>query len=232
MTTEAALVILESISSDQWGLVTREQAVREGVSAFELSCLLDEKVLYSVRPGVYSLPSAPLGRFEDLQASWLSLDAGRFLAERWEDGPTFVVAHESAAAVHGIGNLIPHANTFVTSGSGSSTGPGFEVLIAQDVGADDVVSIDGLPVTSIGRTIADLAVEGMERQYLSIMVVDALEKEGVRVRDIASRLDACASAYGANSGRQLVHQLMREGSSLEERADILERAEAFGFTRK
>mgnify|MGYP001941491906 CR=1 FL=1 len=231
MTTEATLLILETISSDQWGLVTGEQAAREGVGASELSSLLDEKVLYSVRPGVYALPSAPIDRFADLKASWLSLDAGRFLAERWEDGPGFVVAHESAAAVHGIGNLIPHVDTFVTSGKGSGTGSDIEVFTAQDLGADDIVSIDGLPVTSIGRTIADLAAEGMERQYLSIMVVDALEKEGVRVRDIASRLDACASVYGANSGRQLVHQLMRESSTEEDKADILDRAEAFGFTR-
>lgn len=230
MTTESTLVILETIGSDQWGLVTREQAVREGVSASELSSLLDEKVLYEMRADVYALPSAPIDRFADLKASWLSLDAGRFLAERWEDEPECVVAHESAAAVHRIGNLIPHADTFVTVGKGSVAGSGIEVVTAQDVGADDVVNIDGLPVTSIGRTIADLAAIGMERQYLSIMVVDALEKEGVRVQDIASRVDACASAYGAKSGRQLVHQLMREGSSLEERAEILERAEAFGFT--
>lgn len=86
------------------------------------------------------------------------------------------------------------------------------------------MSVDGLPVTSVARTVRDLAEAKIERGCLADLVADALRKEGVRIDDLASKLAPSARYYEAKSGKQLVAELSAEASSVE---DIVERRNRF-----
>ena len=224
MNQAEVLATLELIASDQWGIVTTAQAGREGIERLRLSRLAEKGELDRVRQGVYLLPSHQTGPHDEVRAAWLSLEPKKFIEERWEDRHPVVVSHESAARVHGIGRLIPPNITFSTEGKKQTRQHGIRIYTRRELQDSDIVSVDGLPVTSVTRTVADLAEAGIERNYLADLVADALRKENVRIDELADKLGPAAHAYGAKAGMQLVSELSEEASSLE---DIVERRNRF-----
>ena len=218
------LATLEMVASDQWGIVTTAQAGREGVERLQLSRLAEKGDLDRARHGVYLLPSHQAGPQDEIRAAWLSLEPKKFIDERWDDKWPIVVSHESAARIHGIGRLIPPKLTFSTGGTKQTRQQGIRIYTRRTLAEGDIVSVDGLPVTSIARTVADLAEQKVERGYLADLVADALRKENVRIDDLAEKLTPAARSYGAKSGMQLVSELSAEASSVE---DIVERRNRF-----
>lgn len=213
------LATLEMVASDQWGIVTTGQAGREGIERLQLSRLVERGDLDRARHGVYLLPSHQGGPQDEIRAAWLSLEPKKFIDERWEDEQPVVVSHESAALIHGIGRLVPPKLTFSTEGTKQTRQQGVRIRTRRDLPEEDIVSVDGLPVTSVARTVGDLAEAKIERGYLADLVADALRKEGVRIDDLASKLAPSARYYEAKSGRQLVAELSAEASSVEDSAE-------------
>ena len=217
------LATLEMVASDQWGIVTTGQAGREGIERLQLSRLAERGDLDRARHGVYLLPSHQGGPRDEIRAAWLSLEPKKFIDERWEDEQPVVVSHESAAHIHGIGRLIPPNLTFSTTGTKQTRQQGVRIHTRRDLSEEDIVSVDGLPVTSVARTVADLAETKIERGYLADLVADALRKEGVRIDDLANRLAPSARYYEAKSGKQLVAELSAEASLVEDRTEWINR---------
>lgn len=215
-----ALSTLEMIASDQWGIVTTAQAAREGITRLQLSRLTQRGDLQRARQGVYLLPSHQGGPQDGIRAAWLSLEPKSFIDERWDERAPLVVSHESAARIHGIGRLIPAQYTFSTPGTKQTRQEGVRICTGREISDARIVSIDGLPVTDVTRTVVDLAEAKIERGYLADIVSDALRKEGVRIDDLATQLNPFSRFYGATSGRNLVAELCAEASSVE---DIIER---------
>lgn len=213
------LATLEMVASDQWGIVTTGQAGREGIERLQLSRLVERGDLDRARHGVYLLPSHQGGPHDEIRAAWLSLEPKKFIDERWEDEQPVVVSHESAALIHGIGRLVPPKLTFSTEGTKQTRQQGVRIRTRRDLPEGDIVSVDGLPVTSVARTVGDLAEAKIERGYLADLVADALRKEGVRIDDLASKLAPSARYYEAKSGKQLVAELSAEASSVEDSAE-------------
>lgn len=221
------LATLETVAADQWGIVTTAQAGREGVERLQLSRLAEKGDLERARHGVYLLPSHQAGPQDEIRAAWLSLEPKKFIDERWEDEWPLVVSHESAARIHGIGRLIPPKLTFSTGGTKQTRQQGVRIYTRRELAEADIVSVNGLPVTSVTRTVGDLAEQKIERGYLADLVADALRKENVRIDDLAEMLERAARSYGAKSGMQLVSELSAEASSVE---DIVERRNRFVHT--
>lgn len=217
------LATLEMVASDQWGIVTTAQAGREGVERLQLSRLAEKGDLDRARHGVYLLPSHQAGPQDEIRAAWLSLEPKKFIDERWEDEWPVVVSHESAARIHGIGRLIPPKLTFSTGGTKQTRQQGIRIYTRRTLAEGDIVSVDGLPVTSIARTVADLAEQKVERGYLADLVADALRKENVRIDDLAEKLEPAARSYGAKTGMQLVSELSAEATSVEDIDELLKR---------
>jgi len=210
------LATLEMVASDQWGIVTTAQAGREGVERLQLSRLAEKGDLDRSRHGVYLLPSHQAGPQDEIRAAWLSLAPKKFIDERWDDEWPVVVSHESAARIHGIGRLIPPKFTFSTGGTKQTRQQGIRIYTRRELAEADIVSVDGLPVTSVARTVGDLAELKVERGYLADVVADALRKENVRIDDLAQKLEPAARSYGAKTGMQLVSELSAEASSVED----------------
>lgn len=216
------LETLELLASDQWGIITTAQAQREGISRLNLSRLADQGVIRRARRGVYLLPSHAESSSSDIQAAWLSLEPQLFADERWEAENPCVVSHQSAAQIHRIGRLIPLKHTFSIAGQKRATQTDVEILDERPLAPDDVVSIGGLPVTSIERTIGDLAEAQIERQYLAELVADGLILGGNRFTEMAAKLEPFARNYQANSGADLVKQLNSEAATTDFRRKLLE----------
>ncbi|TWD82083.1 putative transcriptional regulator of viral defense system [Kribbella amoyensis] len=173
-----ALDVLESLEllgSGQWGLVTASQAQDGGVSKMQLSRLAERGTLQRVRHGVYALPSADTGSLQGLRAAWLATGS-RPAGEQ----PLAVVSGESAAAVHGLGDLLPSKYEF-SSAVRRQTAQADTRYRKRDLPDEDVTWVNGLPVTSVARTLKDLADGGTDSDHLAGAVRDA-----VSMRDAAS----------------------------------------------
>src|SRR5713101_1037239 len=104
---------LAEIAEDQWGLVTRRQAERAGVSPDTLRRLTRDSSLERVANGVYRLAGAPSPDHKELRAAWLQL-APDVLA--WERKPNEgVVSDRSAAALYGLGHLPADRHEFTVA---------------------------------------------------------------------------------------------------------------------
>ncbi|AGE35868.1 type IV toxin-antitoxin system AbiEi family antitoxin domain-containing protein [Corynebacterium urealyticum] len=223
MSSTKTLELLESLAADQWGIITTAQAKSEGISRLQLSRLSERGVLTRTRQGLYHLPSASFGPLTDIREAWVALRPSFFPGERLSEENDVFVSHESAAIIHQIGDLIPHKHTFSTRARKQTRHEDILIYNYRNANEEDVLLVDGLPVTSIERTIADLADEKIEFNYLAVIVTDALRKEGVRIAALAECLDASAPAYGYANGQAFIEACQAEARSDEDREEIAHR---------
>lgn len=217
------LEILEFAAADQWGIITTAQAEREGVTRLQLGRLAEKDVLTRVRRGVYLLPSARYERLTDLRSAWIALGPTQYLDERWGNDDQIVVSHEAAALAHQVGDLIPDRLTFSSTTRKQTAQSDIYIYNNRAIAPEDINNIDGLPVTSVERTVYDLAVKRIELNYLATIVVEALRKEGVRYKSLAHRLDPVAPAYDFSSGRALLRACQDDAASVEDHQEHLDR---------
>lgn len=209
LTEGAVLSSLEELGAMQWGLVTTGQAKQIGIERLWLSRLMDRGTIHRVRHGVYALPSATYGPHQELQAAWLATDRARTLEERVTDNNHVVVSHISASNLHGLGDLVATRHDF-SSAQRRQTAQEDVHFYRRQLASDDVVLKDGLPVTSVPRTIADLAEIRVDFDQLAQVVKDALSQGLADFELLTSRLDFTARAYGYGSGGEFMDALIAE----------------------
>lgn len=203
MRADEALTVLEQLGSGQWGLVTTAQAAALGVSRSDLGRLGRTGAVQRVRHGVYALASAGYGPLQDLQAAWLATDPGRDAEIRVMEGDDIVASHVSAAQVYGLGDLIAGAHEFTSPRRRQTAQPDVR-FHRLDLSNEDRGVVAGLPVTSVVRTVADLATSATDFDHLAAVVRDALSLPDVHHEVLAARLDIGAGRYGFDTGRELV----------------------------
>ncbi len=71
----------------------------------ELSRLVNREIVRPIRHGVYAMAGVPSGALEDVRAEWLATDPARTAGDRHDDLDQVVVSDETAALVHGVGDL-------------------------------------------------------------------------------------------------------------------------------
>lgn len=200
---------LEMFSSSQWGLITAAQAQNLGVERLWLSRMNARGMLQRVRHGVYALPSAQYGTLQDLQAAWLYTEASAPAEDRFmsSNRNLVVVSHVSAAVVHQLGEVVSTRHEF-SSEARRQTSQKDVRFYRSEVPVEDVEWVGGLPVTSVVRTVSDLAESATDFDHLSVVVRDAVERHNVKVSDLAERLFPFIEKYGASSGVDLVQSLL------------------------
>lgn len=124
--------------------------------------------------------------------------------------------------MHQIGDLIPQEHTFSVATRKQTNQDDIHIFINRKISEAEISNLAGLPVTSVERTVADLAASKIERSYLATLATDALRKEGVRFKNLASYLDPFAAYYRANSGRDLLDEFQQEAMPIEDKADLLD----------
>lgn len=161
--------------------------------------------------GVYRLTGTPPGPHDDLRAAWIALDPKLTAAERIAAGPTEVVSHRSAAAFHELGDLDADVLEF-TASVRRQTRRNDVRIHRGTLNDDDWTLANGLPVTTLVRTIKDLAHDHVDLGYLAGVVRDALVQRGLAVGQVVTALGPYALAYGveAGDGSRLVDILLQE----------------------
>ena len=196
------------------GLNLRPQLLADGLTDTELRTLRRRGTLTSVRPGAYlhgpAPPDAAARHLMAIRASLARL------------GPDTVLSHLSAAVVHGLPLWSVrldrvHVTRSRVSGARRS---GVVHLYAAALDPDEVTVVDGLFVTSVARTIADLgrllpfdralvpADGALHRRLVTReMLVEALARRPRRPRNAAARRVVAFADGGAESAGETLSRL-------------------------
>lgn len=209
LTEGSVLTALEELGSAQWGLVTTGQARRIGIERLWLSRLMDRGIIQRIRHGVYALPSATHGPYQELQAAWLITDRNHTLEERVMNDNHVVVSHVSASDLHELGDLVATRHNFSTSRRRQTAQEDIH-FYRRELSPEDVTLKDGLPVTSVPRTISDLADIHIDFDHLAQVTKDALSKGLADFEILASHLNSSAKTYGYDEGNEFMDALIEE----------------------
>lgn len=211
MRVRDALQALAVRSASQWGMFTTAQARSLGVSRLDLARLSDAGLIERLVHGVYRDTGAPSGEHDDLRALWLSTDQSRPAEDRLGDGAAgVVVSGASAASLHGVGDLRADRAEFTVPVRRQTQRTELRYRV-RTLASSSVTMVEGLPVTALEQTIADLV---ESRTDLSL-VADALRDASlVRTLDrdrLATLLAPLAARNGhrRGDGHSLLGQLAR-----------------------
>jgi hypothetical protein len=200
---------LVALAAGQWGMVTQEQAL-------QLSPLLAGRLRLGGGPataglveGVYEVDHVGLGApepaahpFPRTLARWLRLDPGRSLADR-NVAPDLVASFTTAAWLHG---LLPARDVLEVisvplGGSDREASWGDDVAVHRRETVP-VVVLDGIAVTTVSQTLADLASVPMDITDLARFVDGAIR------RRLASPEELVEALGGRSQGRARLRELL------------------------
>lgn len=199
-----------STASAQAGAIARRQLLAAGVSSSGVDRRLQSGALWRLHPGVYAIAGSP------------DTVARRRWAALLAVGPTGVLSFDSAARVHRLTAVAANGPVVLTvPHSGSQSLEGVVVHQISDLSPADVAEHDGLPVTSVPRTIVDLAVT-WRRGRLRLALDDAVAAKRTTDAEVGACLRSVARR-GKPGVRLLTSLLDERGPGEAPPASVLER---------
>ena len=143
-----------------------------------------------------------------------------------------VVSHASAAVLHGLPTFDRLGQAHLTRASGRGKRRGYVHLHVAPLAADEVVERDGVVVTSLARTVLDLARclpyreavatgdaalrLGLDRAELEQLLGAASRRPGIgTARRVVGFLDGRSESVGESFSRVVLHRLGLAPSSLQ-----------------
>lgn len=173
-------------------VITLTDWLDQGRSRAELKGALRDGDLRMLRRGVVT---------DAVSAAPVDLHRLRVQAAADVIGPDTLFAQESAAVLHGLPLLTPRLAEVVAvrTGGGHGQVTGGLHTRSSDVADGDVTRIDGLPVTGLDRTVADL----LRRLPFpeAVMVADAGLRQGLVREEL---LERTASGRGCRMARAAI----------------------------
>ena len=142
---------LVALAEDQDGLLTADQARQAGFTNSVLAPLVQRGRIERTARGVYRVPYIPPGRFSQHREAVLWAKANR--------GPSDVaLSHATALVVYGISDANPQLIhlTVPRSARLRRQKPKGVVVHRQDLLPEEITVEEGIPLTTISRTVADL----------------------------------------------------------------------------
>ena len=195
---------IAELAGRQYGIVSRAQLVELGLTRHEVQGRLDAGRLHRLHHGVYAVGHRHLER------------RGRWLAAVLAAGPGAVLSHRAAGA---LWRVRFDAIVEVTCRRRRGSARGFVARRSSDLPADEVTVVDGIPVTSVSRTLLDLAAVLPRRQ-----VERAIEQaEVLRLTDPLSLADLVERHPGRRGIATIRAILARGGLGLHVTRSDLER---------
>lgn len=154
---------LYETAEGQAGYFSASQARRSGFSWERLSSNADKGRFARVRRGIYRLTQFPGSDNEDLFVIWLLT------------GPDSVISHESALALYDLSDVMPSEIHVIVPRSSSRRRAGVRQHTHR-LAADEVTMREGLPVTTVSRTLADVAGAGLAEEQVRQAIQEAIER--------------------------------------------------------
>jgi len=180
----------ENVSSSQYGLLSRRQAREVGLSPTQIEGLLARGSWVRVLPSVYRAAAAPESWPQPLMAAFL-----------WAKGKA-VISRQAAAALWEFENYW-RTRVELSGLSKLSPPPGVVYHRVTRLAAADLTIRRGIRVTSVARTLVDLAAvvtprtlertldEGLRRQMVTLKALrHCIERNGRRGRGGIAHLEA------------------------------------------
>ncbi|SPM37826.1 Transcriptional regulator, predicted component of viral defense system [Mycobacterium rhizamassiliense] len=166
-------------AAEQHGYVTTRDARDLGIDPTQLRLLAARRRLEHVGRGVYRVPVLPRGEHDEFAA-----------AVAWALGRG-VISHESALALHDLADVNPpriHL-TVPRDNHPRAAGGDLYAVHRRELPGKDITSADGIPVTTVARTINDCMAAGTDPYQLRA-AIDRAEGVGSLRRTAAARLRA------------------------------------------
>lgn len=185
---------LARIAAQQAGHFTAAQALEAGYSYQVQWYHVRRGEWLRVDRGIYRLPDWPASQHEDL-VRWTLWSRGRA-----------TVSHETALAVHELGDLMP-ARVHLTVPPNFQMRAPAVVIHKAALAPLDVEQFEGFSVTTPMRSILDAAAAGMEVDHLARTVRDALEHGLLTADSIRARADE----FGPAAALAIERALRQEG---------------------
>ena len=206
MKSRVALQQLAEVTESQWGMVTTAQARAQGIDHMTLKRLNDDGHLIRLIHGVYRSAGAPSAEHEELRAAWLATEPRRLALDR----PGIVVSGESAARLHGIGDLRATRSEFTSPTRRQSQRLDVRYR-TRNLPREDVTVRDGLPTTTRERTIADLIEDRQDLSTVADALRDATRQSALDTERLTELLAPLARRTGcaAGDGTALLEKLAR-----------------------
>lgn len=213
--------VLAEVTASQWGMVTAAQAGLLGVSRLVLSRLASIGHLERLAHGVYRDAGVPSDQFEDLRAAWLSTAPKLRADERVQDlVHGVVVASTSAAFLHEIGDLWADRHEFVSAKRRQTQREGLRYR-QRHLDGRDVTLVEGLPVMTLERTLADLLEEVGDLSLVADALGAAAKKRPLDHDRLRELLGPLAERHGfkRHDGGAVLEVLLKEaGQDLDSAA--------------
>lgn len=193
---------LHDLARLQHWVIGYRQMVAAGLSIPRIDAMVARGKLIPVHRGVYKLGPGPL------------TDRGMLAAAILASTPSSLISQESAVGLYGLARLRTKPVHVTIEGNGSRTRRGIIVHRSRLIHPDDRASRDRLPVTSISRTLVDIA--GGDRSFLR-RTVDEAEKEGLLfARDVLAACDRANGKRGITYLRALIADLTATPPTIDE----------------
>lgn len=164
-------------AADRHGHVTTRDARDLGIDPAQLRQLAARGRIERIGRGVYRIPVLPRGDHDDLAA-----------AVAWSMGRG-VISYESALVLHDLADVNPSGIHLTVPRNNHPRTAGGEMyrLHRRDLAAADVIRVEGIPVTTVARSILDCLATGTDPYQLR-SAVDRAEALGLLRRTKATEL--------------------------------------------
>lgn len=186
----------------QHGVVSLVQLLSFGLSARAVRDRVAAGRLTRIHRGVYAVGHSRL----TLRGHWMAA----VLAY----GPTAVLSHRSAAALHGIRQDSRPKTDITVPGRSARRRPGIDVHASTTLQAADLATIDGIPCSSPARTLLDLA-DVVNRRAVEKAIDQAEVLRIFDLRAVEEVLSRAAGRHGAGVLRGVLAEY--DGPTLTER---------------
>ena len=198
---------LAELARRQYGVVARHQLLGLGLGRGAIDWRLRSSRLRSIHRGVYAVAPTPLSQ------------RGYWLAAVLACGEQACLSHASAAALWGLGRQRGPVDVISTGRPGRR---GIR-LHRSKLDPVDRVNPGGIPVTTVARTLFDLA-EAMDEDRLKRAWEEADRLRLLRLRAIA---DVCARNPGRRATRRIAHLLAEARAVTRTRSPLEDRFQGF-----
>jgi predicted transcriptional regulator of viral defense system len=167
---------LYEFAEDQAGYFTAAQARQAGFSWERLSNSVKSGKFQRVSTGVYRLTQFPRHPNEDLFYIWLAT------------GPDSAISNESALAYYELSDALPTEIHVIVPRTASRRRNNIR-LHTNRLAPDEILMRGGLRITTVSRTIADIAASGLAEEQVRQAIREALRRGLVTRNDLIDQAD-------------------------------------------
>jgi predicted transcriptional regulator of viral defense system len=202
---------LAELAGRQHGVVAWRQLARIGMTGTMGHDRVRRGLLVRLHRGVYAVGHRQLRR------------EGWWMAAVLAAGEGAVLSHRDAAALHGMLRPGSHVRTEVTTTGRATTGATIRIYRTRSLEVEDVTTVDGIPATSLARTLVDLAgTVPKDRLRKAINEAERLDLLDARALERTLARTAGRRGSGHHKLRETLKQLATTGvdftrSELEDR---------------